>query len=234
MLDVIALDADDTLWHNERLYHAAQRKIEQLVAPYVSGDGLIAQFDGVDVRNIPYFGYGIKSFALSMIQAVVEVTDGTIPSRELARIVDFALEMIQAPVELLPHVQETIPHLAAVHRLLLITKGDLLDQERKLDRSGLAAYFTWVEVVNHKTEEVYREILDRHGIDPGRFLMVGNALRSDIAPVVALGGHAVHIPYETSWAHEEVPADLLRQMEYTTLPHMGELPALVAALDQRV
>lgn len=234
MLDLIAFDADDTLWHNERLYQAAQRKIEQLAAPYTHGDGLIARFDAVDVQNIAAFGYGIKSFALSMIQAVVETTNGAIPSRELARIVDFALEMIQAPVELLPHVAETIPALAATHRLMLITKGDLLDQERKLERSGLVDYFPDVEVVNHKTEAVYRAILDRRGIDPARFLMVGNALRSDIVPVLALGGHAVHIPYETSWAHENVPDDVLRNLDYVTLPHLGELPAVVAALDRRV
>ncbi len=233
MFDLIAFDADDTLWHNERLYQQAQRQIEQLAAPYTGSDGLIAHFDAADVQNIAYFGYGIKSFALSMIQAVTDVTGGAIPSRELARIVDIALEMIKAPIELLPHVAETIPALAATHRLMLITKGDLLDQERKLERSGLAAYFPDVEVVNHKTDAVYRAILDERGIDPARFLMIGNALRSDIVPVLALGGHAIHIPYETSWAHEHVDDAVLSAWEYVTLPHMGDLPAAVAALEQR-
>jgi putative hydrolase of the HAD superfamily len=233
MFDLIAFDADDTLWHNERLYQDVQRKIAQLAAPYSSGDGLIARFDAADVQNIAFFGYGIKSFALSMIQAVVDVTEGAIPSRELAHIVDFALEMIQAPIELLPHVAATIPTLAASHRLMIITKGDLLDQERKLERSGLAGYFPDVEVVNHKTDAVYRAILDRRGIDPARFLMIGNALRSDIVPVLTLGGHAIHIPYETSWAHEHVPDEVLGALDYVTLPHMGDLPMAVAALERR-
>lgn len=236
MFDIIVFDADDTLWHNETLFQAMQERFIRLVEPYAPDNGA-----GLDIgqrvyetetRNIRYFGYGFKSFALSMVQAAVEITDGAIPSRDLAQIVEFAKEMITAPVRLLPHVAEVIPQLAALHRLMIITKGDLLDQHGKVSRSGLAEHFDLVEVVGEKNSDIYRAVFARYNLDPARVVMVGNSLKSDVLPVVALGGRGIHIPGPTTWAHETVPESTAAAAEYVELAHMGDLPPVIARLMQ--
>jgi putative hydrolase of the HAD superfamily len=232
MIDVIAFDADDTLWHNETLYSRAQERLQELLLPYGGDDGVVDRLYETEMRNLSSFGYGIKSFALSMIETAIAVTDGRIEGRDVQRIVDLAKEMRQTPVQLLDHVEEVIPILSASHTLMLITKGDLFDQEAKIARSGLAAYFTYIEIVSAKSVEVYRSILSRHKIEPRRFLMVGNSLRSDIMPVVALGGQGVYIPYPITWAHETValPQDEAAGA-YLELEHLGLLPSLVEQLN---
>jgi putative hydrolase of the HAD superfamily len=182
--------------------------------------------------NLAYFGYGIKGFALSMIETAVKVSGGRVGGSEIQQIVDLAKEMQQAPVHLLEHVEEVIPKLAASHSLMLITKGDLFDQQAKLARSGLAPYFENVQVVTEKTLEMYRMLLKGYGIEPQRFLMVGNSLRSDILPVVRLGAHAVHIPYHLTWAHEVVSVEDWEEDGYVALEHIGLLPELIQRLDQ--
>jgi putative hydrolase of the HAD superfamily len=201
-LKIIALDADDTLWHNETLYHATEQKFYQLLAKYIPDKDLEEKLYQTEVGNLPYFGYGIKSFTLSMIETAGRLTQGCISAEDMLQIVRFAKEMLDAPVELLPGVQEVVAELSSRYDLMIITKGDLLDQERKLSRSGLERYFHWVEVVSDKTTETYTQLFKAHHIRPAEFLMVGNSLRSDILPVLALGAPAVYIPYHLTWIHE--------------------------------
>ncbi|MCD4686258.1 MAG: HAD family hydrolase, partial [Anaerolineae bacterium] len=202
MFDIIVFDADDTLWHNETLFHEMERRFAHLIAPYIVENGgqsptpewIAQRLYQNESANIRFFGYGIKSFALSMVQAAVEITDGTIPSRALVELVEIAKEMIAAPMHLLPHVAEVIPQLAADHRLMIITKGDLIDQHGKVARSGLAEHFDIAEVVSEKDPATYRDVFARYTLDPRRVVMVGNSLKSDVLPVIALGGRGVHIP----------------------------------------
>lgn len=232
MIDVIAFDADDTLWHSESLYFQAQQEFQSLLAPYCRDDGVVHLLYETEMRNLLYYGYGIKSFALSMIETAVQVTDGQIGGCDIQRIVDLAKEMLQAPIELLEHVAEVVPALAESYPLMVITKGDLFDQESKVGRSGLADYFDVVEVVSEKTPDIYGALLSKHQIEPGRFLMVGNSLKSDILPVLSLGARAVYIPYHITWAHERVLGGSGEATEYLELEHMGLLVELVARLGQ--
>lgn len=231
-IDLIALDADDTLWHNETLYSQAQERLSDLLVPFLDGDQVARELFETEMGNLAYFGYGIKSFTLSMIETAIRVSGGRIAGWDIQQIVDMAKEMQQAPVHLLEHVEEVIPKLAASHSLMLITKGDLFDQQAKLARSGLASYFENVEIVAEKTQEVYRTLLRVHGIEPQGFLMVGNSLRSDILPVMRLGAHAVHIPYQVTWAHEVVPVEAWEEAGYVELEHIGLLPEFVQRLNQ--
>jgi putative hydrolase of the HAD superfamily len=228
-LDVIALDADDTLWHNEPLYSMTQEKFIALLALERDGEWIMQQLYRAEVRNLDYFGYGIKGFTLSMIETAVELMAGRVTGSQIQSIIDLAKAMVKAPVELLPHVAEAVPALAARHRLMLITKGDLFDQESTLAQSGLAEHFTHVEVVSEKNRATYQALLAKHGIDPRRFLMAGNSLRSDVLPIVELGGRAVHIPYAGTWVHESV-SEPVEAGRYYELAHIGLLAELVAGL----
>ena len=230
IIDVIAFDADDTLWHNESLYAAAQERFQELLHTYHPDDGALDQLYATEMANLPLFGYGIKSFALSMIETAVRLSGSEIAASAIAEIIEIAKEMKQAPVGLLQHVEPVVQSLSRSYKLMLITKGDLLDQERKVANSGLAAYFDHVEILTDKNEEVYRTVLEKHRIVPERFLMVGNSLRSDILPVVALGARAVYIPYHLTWAHETVPVHPDGAQEYVQLEHIGLLPDYVEQL----
>ncbi len=231
MLTIIAFDADDTLWHNERLYNDTEAKYARLLAKYTAADGISAALYETEKSNIPYFGYGIKSFTLSMVETAIRLTEGRIAAADIAQIVGFARTMIDTPVQLLDGVRETVERLAGSHRLMIITKGDLLDQERKLEHSGLAPYFTDIEIVSEKTEHTYRHIVDKYELVPAQFLMAGNSLRSDVLPVAAMGGHAVYIPHELTWIHEVIDETEHNPAGYTELAHIGLLPALVEEID---
>ena len=232
MFDIIAFDADDTLWQNESLYSATQARLVQLLAPYLDDVDIEARLYATESRNIPYFGYGIKSFTLSMIETAIALTEGRVTNADIQQIITFAKEMIDTPTQLLDGVADVVAQVAATHTLMLITKGDLLDQQRKLERSGLADYFAHIEIVAEKTEKTYRTILSHYKVDAERFLMVGNSLKSDVLPVVAIGGQAVHIPYTLTWEHERVdPADA-QHARYFELAHISELPSLVEKLQQ--
>jgi putative hydrolase of the HAD superfamily len=228
---ILAFDADDTLWHNERLYINTQARFAQLLAHYHPADWVQNQLYQTETRNIAHFGYGIKAFALSMIETAVELTEGRISGQDIGEIVGWAKEMLTARVELLDHVAETIPQLAQNHTLMVITKGDLLDQENKIIKSGLGAYFRHVEVVSHKRREDYARILTEHGIPPERFLMVGNSLKSDILPILELGGTAVYVPYETTWLHEVTDPPPAGQERYHEIEHFGQLAGLILQLE---
>jgi putative hydrolase of the HAD superfamily len=227
MFDLIAFDADDTLWHNETLFSLTHESYRNLLTPYLQHPWLSEALEQTELRNLQHFGYGVKGFTLSMIETAIELTGGHVPAQVVRQIIDLGKAMIAAPVELLDHVAEVIPALADDYPLLLLTKGDLFDQEAKIARSGLAGHFQQVEIVSDKTPATYQSLLTRYGLAPARFLMVGNSLRSDIVPVVGLGGQAIYIPYHTTWAHEQVaPADLPAGI--VELAHIGQLPQWLA------
>ncbi len=228
--DLIALDADDTLWHNESMFSLTQAKFLDLLAGYHSPELIERKLYETELRNLNNFGYGVKGFTLSMIETALDLTDRQISGAIIQQILDFAKAMVHAPVELLDHVAEVVPWLAARYPLMLLTKGDLFDQESKLARSGLADYFRHVEIVSDKTATSYRALFTRYQIEPARFLMVGNSLRSDILPVTTLGGRAVYIPYHLTWAHETVAEQDSQLHQYAELEHIGDLPALIEQL----
>lgn len=228
MFDFIAFDADDTLWHNEIIYSLTQDKLKQLLSTYRNTDTLEDDLYAVERRNLHYFGYGIKSFTLSMIETAIELTDGQVQGRDIKKIITFAREMLETPTQLLEQVEETIATLSKTHNLMIITKGDLFDQETKIAQSGLTNYFTHIEIVSEKTPDIYKALLDKYGIAPQRFLMVGNSLRSDVLPVVEIGGQAVHIPYHITWQHEATSNE--SQADYFELKHIGLLPDFIQTL----
>lgn len=232
MFDVIAFDADDTLWHNEHVYRDVQAKIIALLAQYHSAGWIERRMYETEIRNIEHYGYGFKGFTLSMIETAIELTEGRISGTEIGQMIELTREMVQAPVVLLNGVEETLAELSTSHDLMLITKGDLFEQEAKIIRSGLAGYFSKIEIVRTKSPETYQHLATKHRITPERFLMIGNSLKSDILPVIAIGGRAVYIPYETTWAHENVPEDELTGKEFLRISNIRELPALLESLKE--
>ncbi len=230
---IIGFDADDTLWHNERLYVRAQEQLKMLLSSYLVDEQMDERLYQTEMRNLDHFGYGIKAFALSMIETAIELTGGRITAHDIQLIIDSARDMMAADVELLDHVEDALGVLAAEHTLMLITKGDLRDQERKIARSGLAQQFRYVEIVSDKARENYGAILERLSVPPADFLMVGNSLRSDILPVLDLGGTAIYVPQELTWVHESGELPPASQPGFHQLEHLGQLPALVARLEER-
>ena len=222
-ISVIAFDADDTLWHNENIYINTHEKFKQLLRQYHNDEWIQQRLNETEIRNLQHFGYGIKGFTLSMIETAIELSEGRVSANEIQKIVDLGKEMLRAPVELLDGVAATIAQLASSYKLMLITKGDLLDQESKIARSGLGDYFSHIEVVSEKDVETYRRLVAKHGIAPERFLMVGNSLKSDILPVIAMGGQAVYIPYQTTWVHERVVEEDLAAKRYVTIQNISQL-----------
>jgi putative hydrolase of the HAD superfamily len=230
ILDVIAFDADDTLWHSESLYAAAQEEYRRLLASYAGAEMIDRVLHQTEMRNLATYGYGIKGFALSMIEAALELSEHRITGDEVQQVLDLAKQMLSTDVELLEGVAEVVAQLAEIYPLLLITKGDLAHQEAKIEQSGLKAHFRSIEIVTDKTPQSYAALLLRHHIEPSRFLMIGNSLRSDILPVLEIGGQAVHVPYAITWAHEHVDVPPDQQGRYHELEHIGQLPALVEQL----
>lgn len=231
--DAIAFDADDTLWHNERLYINAQATLMQLLAQYHHPAWIKKHLYQTEMRNLQQFGYGIKGFALSMIETAIELTEGRIVGRDIQTIIDVAKTMLAADIELLEHVAETLENLATTYSLMLITKGDLFDQETKIARSGVAQHFQHIEIVSDKSRESYARLLQRHSIMPDRFLMVGNSLRSDILPVLALGATAIYVPHELTWVHESAAPVPAEQAHYYEVEHLGQLPHLIEELERQ-
>ena len=220
----VAFDADDTLWHNEDLFQAVQREYEELLSPWADADGVDECLHEVQMSNLPRFGYGVKSFTLSMIEAAVQITGGQIGADRVTTIVGYAKRLLDRPVELIDGVEEVLDALDD-HRLMVITKGDVHHQLAKVADSGLAERFWQIEVVADKDAATYVELLERHRIDPARFVMVGNSLRSDVLPVLELGAIAVHVPYHVTWRHEDDHDG--HDIEVTTLDALRELPELL-------
>jgi len=230
---VLAFDGDDTLWHNESRFKLTQGALRDLVHRHVPDADVDSHLFDVEMRNLKLYGYGVKAFTLSMLETAIELTDGRIPAADLQVILGWGKRMLTAPTELLDGVEASLRDISAHYSLLLITKGDLFDQESKLARSGLADLFTGVEILSDKTVDSYRSLLRRRDIRPEEFVMVGNSLRSDIAPVVALGARAVHIPYHITWDHERMPDDSLPSSGWYRLGGIGELVGLLESIDQR-
>ena len=227
---IIAFDADDTLWHNERYFQISQERFHDLLAPYCDTDDLNDRLQAAERRNLGHYGYGIKGFVLSMIETSIEVTEQKVPAGVIAELLAVGQDMLAHPIELLPNVQEVVEEIAAKHKVLLITKGDLLDQERKLAQSGLGDYFDGVEIVSEKRPAVYERIFQSYGGGPDNSMMVGNSLRSDVLPVLEIGAWGVHVPHDLTWALEkaEAPIDHLRFRELSAL---DELTTLIKELD---
>lgn len=203
--DVVGFDADDTLWRSEDHFRAAEELFAELVAPHApDGVDVLDALHAIERDNVTVSGYGVKAFALSMVQAAVTATLGAVPATVIGRIVDHAHDMLMEPVELLDGVPETLAAVGRTHRLVLITKGDLVHQLRKVRTSGLAHHFAHIEVVLEKDVATYAAILREWDIDPSRFVFVGNSVRSDVLPVLELGSAAVHVEYHLTWEHEVV------------------------------
>ena len=228
---LVGFDADDTLWHNERLFTDTQERFRALLRRHCEETIIEQRLYETEVRNLAHYGYGVKAFTLSMVETAIDLTEGAIPGAEINEILDMGREMLRAPVELLDGVVDVIPTLAGRYRLMVITKGDLLDQETKVARSGLGDHFDFVEVVSRKDRGTYERLLEAHGARPGGFVMVGNSLRSDVLPVAEMGAVAVHIPYHTTWAHEEMDDQALGEVPFTRLERIAEVPAFLARLE---
>ncbi|MCB0572882.1 MAG: GNAT family N-acetyltransferase [Phaeodactylibacter sp.] len=224
----IAFDADDTLWVNEPIFQQTQERLKALLAPYVAPEIFDEQLYATERNNLHLFGYGVKGFTLSMIETAIQLTNGKMDGRTAQQIIGMGKEMLEHPIELLDGVEETIEALAPYYELMIITKGDLFDQESKAARSGLAGRFRHIEVVSEKDEDTYRRVFQRHGISLSQVLMVGNSLKSDILPICRLGGKAVHVPYHISWVHEQVAS---HQMEGHDYDEIGNLRQLIRLLN---
>lgn len=226
-IEVVAFDADDTLWVNEPFFRESERRFCSLVAPWAAADEAVERLYGREVANMSLYGYGVKACVLSMVETALELGGETLPAEVVRGIVALGRDQLQRPVELLPGVRETLRRLQGRYRLAVVTKGDLLDQRRKLRLSGLAPCFDAVEVMADKDEASYGEVMRRLGVAPGAFLMVGNSLRSDVLPVLALGSRAVHIPFEETWRHEEVAPEECALHDIPTLGTISELAPLL-------
>ncbi len=229
MITTVGFDADDTLWQNEAFFRLTQEHFTGLMADYVGADHLHAQLLAAERRNLGHYGFGIKGFVLSMIETAIEVTQGRVSARVIAEIMAAGREMLAHPIELLPHAREAVMAAAVDHRVLLITKGDLLDQERKLAQSGLGELFHGVEIVSDKTPSTYVKIFERHGGRADRSLMVGNSMKSDVVPVISAGGHGVHVPHGLIWELERADPPT-GNPRYHSLADLGDLAGLLAAL----
>lgn len=231
--DLIAFDADDTLWHNEIYYRAVEQRFLDLLSDYaVEREDALRQFHRIEIANLPDFGYGVRGFVLSLIEAGIQLTGGALSGGHIQAIIELGRGMARQEVRLLPGAAAALESLAGSHRLALITKGDLIDQERKIANSGLAGRFQHVEIVSEKTAATYAALLEKNAARAERFLMVGNSLRSDVLPALAVGGCAVHVPTEMEWEHEaagELPAGSAARL--FTLRSLADLAELVKRIE---
>lgn len=229
MIEAVGLDADDTLWENETFFRLTESGFVELLADHGAREDITRRLYEVERRNLARYGYGIKGFMLSMVQTAIELTDDRVPAATIRRILDLGQEMLAHPVQLIEGVPEALRALSD-RRLILITKGDLMDQERKLAASGLADHFDAVEILADKTPDSYARVLARHGIAAGRFLMAGNSVRSDVLPVLALRGRAALIPHDLTWEAER--DDDPEDDGFHRLRAIADLPGLIARLDR--
>jgi putative hydrolase of the HAD superfamily len=230
VIEVVGVDGDDTLWHSETLFSVTHDRMRALLTPYCAPSVLDERLLATERRNLRYFGYGVKGFVLSMVETAIEVSGGRVTAGEVAAILDAGKAMLDHPVELLEGAREALEALAGRRRLVLVTKGDLFDQESKLARSGLGELFERVEVVAEKDERAYRRVLSAVGVAPPSFAMVGNSVRSDVLPVLGVGARAVHVPYPITWALEDADPGAAAG-RYEVLDDLRGLPAALARLD---
>ncbi len=204
-IKTIAFDADDTLWVNEPFYREAEKKLCNMLSDYMPAEQVMEELYKTEMQDLEWYGYGVKAFVLSMIDTAIRISNNTLPAATVQDIMNLGRDMLQKPIELLPHVEETLKQLNGRYRLVVATKGDLLDQERKLKKSGLESYFHHIEIMSDKTLAEYTKLLHHLDCSADNFLMIGNSMRSDIVPVLELGAYAAHIPYHMTWAHEQLP-----------------------------
>jgi len=216
-IKVIGFDADDTLWVNETYFREAELAVAKLLANYETANKIDQELFRTEIKNLPLYGYGVKGFVLSMIEMALEMSNYTVPNSTINSILNIGKEMLDKPVELLDGVEDTLKTLSENYRLILVTKGDLLDQERKLEKSGLTDYFHHIEVLSDKQEANYSRLLNHLDIKPSEFLMIGNSLKSDILPLVNIKAKAIHIPFHTTWLHEQVDANENNTKNYKTV-----------------
>ena len=228
-LTAIGLDADDTLWQNEQFFAMTQDHFADLLRDHTEKDHLMDRLLAAERRNLPHYGFGIKGFTLSMIETAIEVTGGRVPAEVIGEILDAGRDMLSHPIELLPHVEQTVERLKKDFKLVLITKGDLLDQERKLAQSGLRDHFDAIEIVSDKTPPVYAEIFARHGTGADQALMAGNSMASDVIPMIKAGGYGVFVPHPLNWSMEHAAAPDNRQ-RFAQLSDLTALPEHVEKL----
>ena len=228
-LTTIGFDADDTLWHNERFFKLTQARFAELLSDHADADELAGSLLEAERRNVGQYGFGIKGFVLSMIETAIEVTEARVPASVIAELLEAGREMLAHPIELLPHARDAVEAVAGTHKVILVTKGDLLDQERKLAQSGLGELFDGVEIVSDKTARRYESIFAAHGDGAGRSMMVGNSMKSDVRPAIEAGAWGVHVPHDLAWdlEHAEPPEETER---FHVLDDLGGLADLVARI----
>lgn len=226
-IKVIAFDADDTLWVNEPIFREAEEQCKEILQEYIAPSELVEKLYKTEMKNLKLFGYGIKGFMLSLIETAIELSDNNVSGAEIQRIIELGKDMIQHPVELLEGVEDTLLTLKEEFILMILTKGDLFDQESKIARSGLDPHFEHIEIVSEKKEGVYKEILNHYSFAPAEFLMVGNSLKSDVLPVSNIGGHAVHIPFHITWGHEAIDPTEAERNGYLELEDITQLPDML-------
>ena len=226
----IGFDADDTLWHTENMFQETQVRLAEMMCRYADDKAVQDHLHETEVQNVKVFGYGIKGFTLSMIETAISMSKGKVTSEEIHEIIAMGKKMLKAPLTLMPHVETVLANLKHNHPLYLITKGDLLDQGNKVDKSGLSHFFDGVEIVSEKNQETYAAVFQRHAIDPAHFMMIGNSIPSDVEPVLGLGGYAVHVPYKSTAVHElfEGTIDSEKFFEANSL---SDIPRLVRKLN---
>jgi len=222
-IKVIGFDADDTFWVNETYFRDAETQFAKLLNQFETENKIDQELFKMEMKNLPVYGYGVKGFVLSMVEMALELSNNTVSNKTIAEILNIGKDMINKPVELLEGVEEVLEKLSGKYRLIVATKGDLLDQERKLEKSGLLDYFHHIEVLSDKKEENYSRLLKHLDIKPEEFLMLGNSLKSDVLPIVAIGAKAIHIPFHTTWAHEEVDVNANAAKSYKTLKNLSEV-----------
>jgi len=225
-IKVIAFDADDTLWVNEPYFRNAEEEFCNLLKGYMSKEESHKILFEIEMKNLPIYGYGIKPFALSLIEAAILVSKQDIPISVVSKLINMGKRMLHMPIELIDDIEDTLKELSKKYRLVMATKGDLLDQERKLIKSGLESYFHHIEVMSDKTPKQYKKLIKHLDINPTEFLMIGNSMKSDILPVLDIGAYAIHIPFHTTWAHEIVKDDV-SHTNFTNLDKASEILDLV-------
>jgi len=220
----IAFDADDTLWDNEPHYRALENIFCDIMRPYSDPETSSAELFKTEIRNIPLYGYGAKAYTLSILETALHISNNTLPATQINRILQAGKHLADSPIRLLDDVENVLKTLSHKYPLIVATKGDLLDQERKLRKSGLESYFHHIEIMSNKEEADYRKLLRHLDIEAAEFLMIGNSLRSDVIPVLNLGGYVVHIPYHTTWLHEKIDAVELPADRFMELPSISDIP----------
>ncbi|MAB47925.1 HAD family hydrolase [Winogradskyella sp. MH6] len=226
-IKVIGFDADDTLWVNETYFREAEEEVGHLLSHYETPNKIDQELFRMEMKNLPTYGYGVKGFVLSMIELAIELSNGRVSNEIVGKILDIGKNMINKPIELLDGVEDVLKTLSKDYRLILATKGDLLDQERKLEKSGLLDYFHHIEVLSEKQEANYEKLLKHLDIKPSEFLMIGNSLKSDILPLVNIGAKAIHVPFHTTWQHEKVSKKETNGLEYKTVDNLKEILSFI-------